>query len=81
MAHNSSSASDVTITDHVVNASFGIRLFKDRKGTLSLNAYDILNRSTNFTTSINDQYILNSWTQLYSQYFTVAFSYRFSEQR
>ncbi|MDR1720560.1 MAG: carboxypeptidase-like regulatory domain-containing protein, partial [Dysgonamonadaceae bacterium] len=36
MAHNSSSASDVTITDHVVNASFGIRLFKDRKGTLSL---------------------------------------------
>ncbi|MDR1720469.1 MAG: hypothetical protein LBR67_10190 [Dysgonamonadaceae bacterium] len=80
MAHNSSSASDVTITDHVINASLGVRLFKNRRGSLSINAYDILNRSTNFTTSINDQYILNTWKQLYSQYFTVAFSYRFAAQ-
>ncbi|MDR1719238.1 MAG: outer membrane beta-barrel protein [Dysgonamonadaceae bacterium] len=81
LAYNASSASDVYISDHVVNASLGIRLFKDRKGSLSLNAYDIFNNATGFTTDANDQYILNTWKQIYSQYFTIAFSYRFSEQR
>ncbi len=64
--------------NHILNASIGYKLFKDRKGYIGLNAYDILNRNTNFVSQINNQYISNVWRQTYSSYVSISFEYRFN---
>ncbi len=66
---------------HVLNASLGCRIFKNRKGILTLNAYDILNRSANIVTTANNQYISTLWQQMFSSYFTVGFEYKFDARR
>jgi hypothetical protein len=66
---------------HVLDASVGCRVFKSRKGSLSLNAYDIFDRTNNLQVSTTDQYTSSMSSQFYSRYFTVAFEYRFNNTR
>ncbi len=66
--------------NHILNASIGYRLFRNRKGRISFNAYDILDRTTNLWTSVNNQYISYIQKQMFSSYFTVAFEYRFNKK-
>lgn len=69
------------VDDHILNASIGCFLFKNRQGKMSFNAYDILDRTTSLETSITNQYAQNSWKKLYSSYYTLAFEYRFNNSR
>ncbi|KIO43527.1 outer membrane beta-barrel protein [Sanguibacteroides justesenii] len=70
-----------TVENHILNASMGCRVFKNRKGLVSFNAYNILDRTTNFVTSVNDQYVNNTWRQLSSSYFSLSFEYRFNNTK
>ncbi len=73
--------SALTIENHILNASIGCHLFKSRKGSISLNAYDILDHTSNISTIVNDQYISNTSKQLFPCYYAIAFEYRFNNSR
>ncbi len=64
-----------------LNASIGCRVFKDRKGMLSLECNDILNKTTPFTNTISAEKITNTWRTLNSRYIILTLSYRFSRQK
>ena len=48
-------------------------------GEARFTVYDILNRNSDFSSSVYSSYVLNSWRQLMSRYFTLTLSYRFNK--
>lgn len=75
------SLSDMKINSHLLNAILGYRIFKSRKGLISLNAFDILNKNTGFKTSVNDQLVSNTWDRFLESYYTISFEYKFNSQK
>lgn len=69
------------LNSHMLNASVQYRIFKDRRGILALNAYDILNNSKNYSSSLGADYISTQWRQVYSSYFMLSFEYKFNITR
>lgn len=69
------------ITNNIWNATIGYRLFRNNTGNLSVSVYDILNRNTSFVSSMQSNYISNSWNQLFSRYFTVNFSIKLNKKK
>lgn len=65
------------ITNHLLNASLGYRLLKEKRGRVSINGYNLLNRANNLSTIVNDQYIRNELSPKLSGYITLSFEYRF----
>lgn len=62
--------------DHILNFSLGCRLLK-RMGTLSFNAYDILNRNSGLSVGQSNLFTRYTWQRMHSGYFTFAFEYKF----
>lgn len=82
LSYMSNSANKAGNTDsHELDLSLSWRIFKNRKGTINVNAYDVLSTSKNFHTSVNELYTGTTWNQLYSSYFTVGFEYRFNSAK
>ncbi len=69
------------IQNHILNGSIGCRLFKNRKGAISFNAYNILDRTTNFTIIVDNQSVNNIYKQLSTRFFSIAFEYKFSNTK
>ncbi len=69
------------IENHILNASVGCRVFKNRKGTISFNAYDIFDRTANFITTASNQLVNNQYKQLSSSFFSIAFEYKFNNTK
>ncbi len=67
--------SDQTV--HLLNAVFGVNFMKNN-AALSLSAYDILNKTTSFRSSMTQDYISNSWRPSFGRYWTFNFSYKFN---
>lgn len=58
--------------------NFGLEkmLFKNRQGTVSLHAYDLLNQGNNLVRSISDNSITDSRYNQITRYFLLSFNYR-----
>ena len=65
--HNFSYA-DGDVNTHILNLTFGCKLFKKRQGDINVTAYDLLNRTANFSTSMMADYISYNWTQRSGRY-------------
>ena len=76
--HNFSYA-DGDVNTHILNLTFGCKLFKKRQGDINITAYDLLNRTANFSTSMLADYISYNWTQRSGRYLMLNISYKFDK--
>jgi hypothetical protein len=66
----------------LMNMSIGKKIFKNQRGEISLNVYDLLGQNANVRRNITDIYIEDTQTNVLSRYFMLSFSYnlrRFSK--
>ena len=76
-----SSAPENALTAHTLNASIQCRVGKNRMGVISLNAFDILNNSSVFSSAVSADFIKTTWRQAYSSYVTLNFEYKFNRTK
>lgn len=60
----------------LINLNIEKMLFKNKQGTISLQAYDLLNQGNNLVRSISDNSITDSRYNQITRYFLVSFNYR-----
>ena len=53
--------------------------FAKRAGNLRFTVYDILNRNSSFTSSVDSRYLTNTWRQLMGRYCMLTASFRFNK--
>ncbi len=66
----------------LMNMSVGKKIFKNQRGEISLNVYDLLGQNANVRRNVTDIYIEDTQTNVLSRYFMLSFSYnlrRFSK--
>ncbi|MFT4859461.1 MAG: hypothetical protein ACI9ZX_001930 [Algoriphagus sp.] len=66
----------------LMNMSVGKKIFKNQRGEISLNVYDLLGQNANVRRNVTDIYIEDVETNVLSRYFMLSFSYnlrRFSK--
>lgn len=68
------------LSNHLLNASLGVFLFKDRNARLSFNANDILNSRNFVTTTYADQYVMNTYSRIQTGSYMISFEIRFGNQ-
>jgi len=57
------------------NASIGKKFLKRQEAEITLTAYDILNKNTNLTRNISDQFIEDRESNMLNQYFILSLTY------
>jgi hypothetical protein len=65
-----------------MNMSVGKKIFKNQRGEISLNVYDLLGQNANVRRDVTDIYIEDVETNVLSRYFMLTLSYnlrRFSK--
>ncbi len=67
------------ISNHLLNATLGVRFMKDRKGSLSFTAYDLLNNNKSFTSKVFADRISNIWSYRSAGFFLFTFTYKFGQ--
>ncbi|WP_345373789.1 TonB-dependent receptor [Algivirga pacifica] len=60
------------------NASLGKKLFKDQRGELRLEVFDLLNQNQALSRTISDAYLEDTRTNVLTQYFMLTFRYKLS---
>lgn len=60
----------------VWNAELSRQVFK-RRGTIALKGYDLLGQAKNMRRTINDNYMMDSWSNTLGRYVVLSFTYRF----
>jgi len=80
MQHYRQLSGSFSNTTHVLNAALGVRLLKGNL-ELSLAGYDMLNAATRFNTSMQNDYILNTWSDSPGRYFTINIGYKFYKSK
>jgi hypothetical protein len=66
----------------LMNMSVGKKIFKNQRGEISLNVYDLLGQNANVRRDVTDIYIEDVETNVLSRYFMLTLSYnlrRFSK--
>lgn len=61
------------------DASLAWTFFKKKNGELKVSVVDILNQNSNVDRTVNDNYIVDSYTQILRRYFMVSFMYGFNK--
>ncbi len=69
-----------TDNSHILNLSLGCKVFK-RMGEVNVAVFDVLNRTSGFSTATSADYIRNSWSQSFGRYFTVNFALKFNKTK
>ena len=64
--------------NHTLNLNIGCKVL-NRKGDISIAAYDLLNSHRTFSSQMYSNYIQNTWTNYYGRFFTINFAYRFGK--
>lgn len=64
--------------NHTLNLNIGCKVL-NRKGDISIAAYDLLNSHRTFNSQMYSNYIQNTWTNYYGRFFTINFAYRFGK--
>ncbi len=62
--------------EHMLSVHAGYKILK-KKGALSLVGYDLLNRETGFSSSVTNDYVVNSWSSSFGRYWALRFTYNF----
>jgi hypothetical protein len=62
----------------VWNAELSRQVFK-RRGTIALKGYDLLGQARNMRRTINDNYMMDSWSNTLGRYVVLSFTYRFGK--
>ena len=62
----------------VWNAELSRQVFK-RRGTIALKGYDLLGQAKNMRRTINDNYMMDSWSNTLGRYVVVSFTWRFGK--
>jgi hypothetical protein len=57
------------------NMSLGKKIFKNQRGEINLNAYDLLNQNTSIWRNISDAYVEDVRTNVLQRYFMLTFTY------
>ena len=80
--HNCNYNSRTNKTDNIqtLNVSIDYRIFSNRRGVISLNAYNLFNTKSSLTTSTTDLYIQNTYRPENSTLFSVSFRYKFGAE-
>ena len=76
-SYNYNSRSKYTVNVQTLNASIDYRIFSNRKGVISLNAYNLLNSKSSLVTTSTDLYIQNLYRPENSTLIALAFKYKF----
>ena len=66
------------ISSNVLNAACGVYLTKDRKLALSASCYDILNRTSPFSTLVSQDFVRTSWSPFYGRFWAVGLTWKFN---
>lgn len=66
------------VNDNILNINGGMRFGPKNQFTLSVNVHDLLNSTTGFSTSMNSNYITNSWRHNFGRYVMFKLNYRFT---
>ena len=66
---------------HTLNASVDYRIFSNRRGVISFNAYNLLNTKSSLTTSNLGLYIQNEYRPENSTLLTISFKYKFGVEQ
>lgn len=74
---NSGYTSSVDANPFIINAYIEQQFFKGNRGSIRLQAFDILNEQTNISRNVSDNLITDSRTNRLARYFMLSFSYRF----
>lgn len=65
---------------HTLNAELKLRLLEDYSLNLSLQALDLLNSGSIYTSSVNASYMMQTWNPTYGRYFMLNISYVFRKK-
>ena len=64
-----------------LNGSLDVRVFSDRKGVISLNAYNVFDSRASITEAVEDLGIRSVYNPTNSTLFTVSFKYKFGVEQ
>ncbi len=67
--------------NQTLNVELRLKLLKDRSLILSLQAVDILNSGSLYTSTVNATYMRQDWTPTYGRYFLLNIAYTFRKRR
>jgi hypothetical protein len=59
------------------NASFGKKIFKDKRGELKVTGFDLLKQNNSIFRNVNEVFIEDVQTQVLQRYFLLTFNYNF----
>ena len=59
----------------LLNMSVGKKIFRNQRGELSLNVFDLLNQNTNVKRTVNELYIEDRQSNVLNRYFMMTFTY------
>ena len=79
--YNYNYRSKQTKNQHHLDASINYRIFSNRKGIISVNAYNLFNTKSSFRTTSTDLYIQNAYRPENSTLFSVSFRYKFGVEQ
>lgn len=65
--------------NHIWNLALGYKMLKKRNLDFSITAYDLLNRNKSFVTKMSENYITQTWSQIFSRYITFNIGFRFNK--
>lgn len=66
---------------HTLSAELKLRLLKDYSLNLSLQALDVLNSGSIYTSSVSASYMMQTWNPTYGRYFMLNISYVFRKKK
>lgn len=63
----------------ILNLRLGVRFGEKNNYDFSISANDVFNKQTGFSTSMNANYITNTWKHQFGRYVMATFAYRFNK--
>lgn len=69
------------IDDNILNMNLGGRFGPKNNINVAVSVHDVFNRNTGFSTSMQSDYIRNSWTHQFGRYVLFTLTYNFNQMR
>lgn len=69
------------VNDNILNANAGVRFGPRNNFDLSVSVHDLFNKTTGFSTSMNSNYVTNTWKHNFGRYVIFTLAYRFNSMK
>ena len=76
---NSGYGAGINANPFVINTYVEQKFLKDQRGTIRLQAFDLLNEQTNVSRTVSESMIMDSRTNRLGRYFMLLFTYKFQK--